>query len=52
MPLDKPRKLTAHENYLLKEFFEKAGLKWDDRGDWTQFTEEELQRLVNGEMPF
>ena len=48
MPLKEPRKLTPLERYKLKEWHEAHGLAWDDRGEWTSFTEDELIEFLEG----
>lgn len=40
------RRLSPRERYLLKEAFERLGLKWDENAEWTQFTEDELVELI------
>ena len=52
-PSERPiRKLTAIEKYRMAEMFKANRWKFDERGDYTSFTPEELERFFNGESPF
>lgn len=47
MTLEKPRKLSPYEHYLLREVFARLGIPFDERGEWTSLTEEELLQWVH-----